>query len=578
MPPRPLQLADAPKAFFADVEKTTRPEETVRLVRERLARLDLDILRETRRIDSGRLGIPVYFSVCGTDARRTIGNRKQMGKGATPAQAEASAVMELVERFSFFGFIEDDAHFTTAPHAALGPAAISLDRLARSVHDTSDHRTAALAVLAELPLRWAWAFDLAADRWCQIPFDWFYALNAHNGPAAGNCLEEAICQGVCEVVERDVSARIARRREPLPGIDADRVTDPVARDLIDKYRRAGIEVHLSDFSLDTGIPTVGVLAWDPATFPDRSEIVWTAGTAASPVRALSRALTEVAQLAGDFDHGAAFEASGLPKFSRIEQADFVTRPATVRPLEALPDLSHADFRVEAERLAAALARQNRSPLVMDITHPRIEVPSAYAIVPGAHFRERTASLCVGMLTAKLIAETRPAEEALARLADFDHRLPGQYYIPFYRGTLHLAAGRPEAAEDHFAQALALHPPDAETADILTYQAITRKEAGRYAEAIEDLTRVAALDSDRTDVHNLLGFCHFKQGDHEAAVADFQAVLARNPGSAIDHANLGVNYQALGRRQEAIAAYETALALDPTIDFALENLLALQDDE
>jgi ribosomal protein S12 methylthiotransferase accessory factor len=83
-----------------------------------------------------------------------------------------------------------------------------------------------------------------------------------------------------------------------------------------------------------------------------------------------------------------------------------------------------------------------------------------------------------------------------------------------------------------------------------------------------------LDPDRTDIHNLLGVCHFKRGEHEEAIACFRQVLALDPGSAMDHANLGVNYQAIGDDDSAVAAYETALSLDPTIDFALKNLLEL----
>ena len=59
------------------------------------------------RIDSGRLDIPVYLSLLGVDARRVVPTHKQMGKGATPVQAEASALMELVERFSFFTYLDD---------------------------------------------------------------------------------------------------------------------------------------------------------------------------------------------------------------------------------------------------------------------------------------------------------------------------------------------------------------------------------------------------------------------------------------------------------------------------------------
>jgi ribosomal protein S12 methylthiotransferase accessory factor len=567
-------LRDVFKEFVADVEKTVAPEETVRRVRQRLQTLDLDILTETRRIDSGRLDIPVFLSLCGADARRATGNRKQMGKGATPAQAEASAVMELVERFSLFSFKQDPAGFTTAPLASLGAEAIDCSLLALSVHDASTDREPALEVLSDLPLRWAWAFDLGTERWIRVPFDWFYAINAYNGPAAGNCAEEAICQGICEVVERDVSARVLGRGEGPPAIDPASVADPVCRELMNKYHRVGVRLHLSDLSLDTGVPTVAVLAWDPATFPARSEIVWTAGTATSPQRALSRTLTEVAQLAGDFDSGANFEASGLLKFTRLDQADFVRQAPATRRIEDLPDLSGPNIREEIRRLTEALARRGMPALLVDITHRQLQVPAFYTIVPGARFRERTTSASVAMITAKLISETRPLDEALARLTDFDRRLPDRYFIQFYLGTGHLAAGDADTARRHLRGALALDPPAPEQASILVYLASGLKESGRWDEALDVLERARDLEPDRTDIHNLLGVCHFKRGEHEEAIACFQQVLALDPGSAMDHANLGVNYQAIGAYDKAAAAYETALSLDPGIDFALKNLLEL----
>jgi ribosomal protein S12 methylthiotransferase accessory factor len=575
MPPRPLVLRDAPKGFHADVEKLVPPEETVARLRRRLAALDLDILAETRRIDNGRLGIPVYFSICGRDARRVIGNRKQMGKGATPAQAEASAVMELAERYSLFSFKQEEANFTTATARSLGTEAIASQRLAQSVHDASDEGAIALEVLTDLPLRWTWAHDLTAGRTVRIPFDWFYAINAYNGPAAGNGAEEAICQGICEVVERHVSARIDRSRPALPAIDADSVADPVCRDLMEKFQRRGVVLHLSDFSLDTGIPSIGVLAWDPATFPGRSEIVWTAGTATSPARALSRTLTEVAQLAGDFDSGTNFEASGLPKFTDPSQAAFVTAPGPRRRLDDLPDLSHANIRVEVDRLVRTLADRGMPVLLVDITHPRLGVPAFYTIVPGACFRERAPQISAGLVTAKLIAETRPAAEALARLEDFNRLLPDRHFIHFYQGVCLLELERLDAALTHLHRAARLAPPREDLASIQVYIATALTRAQRWAEALEALEAAAALDERRSDVHNLMGFCHFKRGDHRRAIACFERVLAIDPGSAIDHANIGVNLQALGEIERAVEAYQTALSLDPGIPFAWKNLLQLQ---
>lgn len=62
-----IQLRPCPKSYTRDQDKATTPAETVRRVRERLASLDISILAETRRVDVGRLGIPVFLSVCGAD-------------------------------------------------------------------------------------------------------------------------------------------------------------------------------------------------------------------------------------------------------------------------------------------------------------------------------------------------------------------------------------------------------------------------------------------------------------------------------------------------------------------------------
>ena len=81
--PEALRLTDVLKGYTYDQDKLLTPEETIRRVRDRLGALDLKLLQETMRIDSGRLNIPVYLSLQGVDARRVVPTHKQMGKGAT---------------------------------------------------------------------------------------------------------------------------------------------------------------------------------------------------------------------------------------------------------------------------------------------------------------------------------------------------------------------------------------------------------------------------------------------------------------------------------------------------------------
>jgi len=566
-----VQLNDAYKRYTLDQDKIMFPGETIDNFRKKLAAVNLDILEEVIRIDNGRLGIPVYFSTCGRDALEIIGTKKQMGKGATPQQAEASAVMELAERFSFFSFAKNPDNFTVGTFSDMGADAIPFDLIAASVHEHADDASPSLEIFQDLPMQWARGYNLTRQMETVVPFDWFFAINEFNGPSAGNCQEEALSQGICEIVERHVSSLVSRNQMVVPHIDPNSVTDPVVTEMIGKYRRAGIELVLSDFTLDMGIPSVGALAYDPSTFPFKSEIVWTAGTTPSPLKALSRALTEVAQLGGDFNTSANYVASGLPKFTDLSEADYVTRPATVSPVTVLPDISDDNIRVEVTNLIAALADRGMEVIVLETTHPQLQIPAFYTIVPGAHFRERAEGTSVAMFTAKLAVENLPADKALLELERIDSKMPGKYYIKFYQAMCRMAAEDGAAALDLLSRSLELNPKAEDIPSIYSYMGICLKDLGRYRDALEVLSRGLTYDPDRTDIYNTMGFCHFKLQEHREAIACFRKILERDPSSAIDYANIASNYRDMGETQKAIDYYEMALALDPAIEFARDNL-------
>jgi ribosomal protein S12 methylthiotransferase accessory factor len=573
-----IVLKDAYKGYTFDQDKIITPEETVQRFRAKLKELDLDILERTLRIDNGRLGIPVYFSICGKDALEVIGTKKQMGKGCTPQQSEASAVMELAERFSFFSFCKNPGNFFVETYRNLKDQALPLDMIALSVHDQSEDVERAKEIFSGLPLKWTWAYNLTAQQEVLVPFNWFYTINEFNGPCAGNCVEEALSQGISEIVERHVSSIVSRNRLKVPSISLNSISDPVALDLVRKYEKTGVKLFVNDFSLDTGIPSVGVLAYDLSTFPGKSEIVWTAGTTPGPHKALIRGLTEVAQLAGDFNTSSNYVASGLPKFTTLEEAGFVMHPGSEIPIQSLPDLSNDNIRVEVENCVSALSRVGLPVLVINVTHARLQIPSFYTIIPGAHFRERAAGTSLGLFSAKLIAESGNPLWAIAELEKMDKLLPGKYYIQFFLGTCHLALEEPGKALSFFEKALALDPKEQDIPSIYSYMGLCLKDLGHYREAIAAVHKAEALDRERTDVYNLMGYCYYKLKEHEKAIDCFKRVLELNPASAIDYANIGSNYRDMGDREKAVRYYRLALELDPTIDFARENLEKLEGDK
>ncbi|HAS90256.1 MAG TPA: hypothetical protein DCS48_13295, partial [Desulfovibrio sp.] len=401
-----LELKSCPKVYRKDQDKAVTPEETVSRVKALLDEKCNGVLKCTRKVDTGRLGIPVFISECGDEAREVMPTRKQMGKGASVAQAEASALMELVERFSFFSFWSKSENFTLATYSEaeeLWPGkVISIEKILQSVGEDMD--TGKARVILDL-VRWHFhpALNVHTGEEEYVPLDWFKILNEFNGSSAGNTSEESVLQGASELVERHVCAVIDRERPEVPVIDPASCEDDVLSNLCKCFDDNGIKYIINDFSFGMPLPTVAVTAWDPSTFPGMSEIVFTAGTSASPCKAAIRAFTEVAQLAGDFETGRVYEASGLPKFTELEQTGWLGAGECVK-MKSLPSVEADDIYDELKQFAAQLEEKGYTLYTVDTTHPELGVPANYNFVPGFQFRERTPHASLGLFVGRILAE------------------------------------------------------------------------------------------------------------------------------------------------------------------------------
>ncbi len=569
-----LELRSCPKGYDQDQDKAVTPETTVARIKSILASTGQGVLAESRRVDTGRLGIPVFLSVCGPKARSIMPTRKQMGKGASVAQAEASALMELVERFSFFSFWADESHFArvcwTEAQRHWPDALMPIEAVMASVNEDISPADAT-RVMDLVPWRFVEALNLATGRMERVPLDWFKLLNEFNGSSAGNTPEESILQGACELVERHVCAILDRKRPALPTITLKSCqADPVLADLLSRFRHNGIKVILKDFSLGLPVPTVAALAHYPATFPALSEIVFTAGTAASPVKAAIRALTEVAQLAGDFETGKVYEASGLSKFTAPDQYAWLEAGPRVA-LDSLPDIEDQDILNELNRLAQGLLAQGRTLYTVDLTTPLLDTPANYNFVPGFQFRERTMRGGLGLFVGRTLAENMAPEDALRGLAVLEEVNPGAYYLPFFRGLVALRQEDLVLARTLFAQAEPLQPGREEQGLAAFYQAYALSLAGEWGECPAILDRAIDRDPEVKEFFNLRGVAKFRAKDYAAAALDFEAVLALDSGSAPDMANLGLCHKFQGNQEEAIHCLRAALDMDPGLDFARTHL-------
>ena len=568
-----LTLKDCFKAYTTDQDKAAPPAETVARVKAVLEQKCPGVLEKTDRVDTGRLGIPVYLSICGPAARAVMPTRKQMGKGASPEQAEASALMELVERFSYFSFWADEENFVratwTEAEERFGAQLMDIREICASVGDELSPE-GARRVMDLVHWRFCPALNVGSGASTVLPLDWFKTLNEFNGSSAGNTSEESVLQGACELVERHVCAVIDRASPMLPTISQEDLADPVLRELCETFRKNGILLVLKDFSLGLPVPTVAALAFDPKTFPGLSEIVYTAGTAASPAKAAVRAVTEIAQLAGDFETGRVYEASGLRKFTDPGQFDWLLTGPVV-DLSSLPDVEDNNIRVELSRLADGLGAKGFSLYSVDTTRTDIQVPANYNLVPGFDFRERTVNRSLGLFVGRKLAEEAELPEAEAGLAVLAEVAPTAYYLPFFQALVALRKGDLALAAERFAQAEPLQPGQAERALCAFYQAYALSQDSRWEDCVEHLDRAIAQDAEVKEYFNLRGVSRFKAGLYELAKDDFHAVLALDSGSAPDLANLGLCHKFLGQAQEAQECLEAALQLDSSLDYARKHL-------
>lgn len=574
-----LVLKSCPKGWQRDLDKAIRPEQTIANVRARLELSGEAILARTQRIDTGRLGIPVYLGICGPLARALMPVRKQMGKGSSPAQAEASALMELMERFAFFSFWADPPHVVRATwgraQQLFGADLIPVEEIIASVQDHIDADLAS-SILDLVEWQFYPATELGSGSIVWLPLDWFRMLGEFNGSSAGNTNEESLLQGISELIERHVSALADKSRRPLPTIDpASCAVDPVLGGLIGTFAANGINLLLKDLSLGMPLPTVAALAWDPSTFPEKSEIVFTAGTASSPAKAAIRAITEVAQLAGDFCTGSCYEASGLPKFRTLAEADWLQSGPVVN-LATLPDLQDGDILAELKGALAGLA-----PIrvyALETTRPELGIPAHYCIAPGLEFRERDKNQSVALFTGRKLVESANIAHARQGLAFLSAKMPTAHFLPFFAGQLDLREQRPDRAYVNFERAIDIQPdPDSE-ALALFYAAYALSQSGEWQKTVPLLERALLASPEMKEAANLLGAALFRLGDYVAAEEKFDQALRIDKGSAMDLANRGVARQMQGRIPEAVADLEAALALDPGIDFARERLKTLKTEQ
>lgn len=343
------------------------------------------------------------------------------GKGSTAVQAEASALCEALERFSFvFRGDEVDA---IGSHAALegtlDPSIFMLFSRAQYANRTlSNSATSSRFQKVPLPfdastdVAWSRVWSLLSHEPAFVPtallYSGFRSAGAQfcvadtNGLAAGATLEDAVLQGFLELVERDAVALWWYNRTRHEAVDPAFSDDDYVQRLFDYYASLGRHAWVLDLTSDLEIPVYAAIS----ARVDRGmpEVIFGFGCHIDPAIALRKCVLEMnqmlatvmqpvderhRQLRGDFDDALQWWATAtLDEHQHLLPVDGAVR----RP--AGPTLGgHAvDEPGGAVQTCLEVARRHDLTVyVRDMTRSDVGLPVVKVLVPGLrHFWRRTA--------------------------------------------------------------------------------------------------------------------------------------------------------------------------------------------
>jgi oxazoline/thiazoline synthase len=349
------------------------------------------------------------------------------GKGSTADQAEASALMNAIERHC--GIFQGD-EIRTLRRFVDFPAgdAVPPDDILLSGDTPFD---------PSAEIEWSPVWSLRDERFKYVPTGLSYFFHdgtarnqfhaGSNGCAAGNLLEEAVLQGFLELVERDACAIWWYNRSQRAEIDLDRLGDSYVRDLRAQFAAMGRTLWVLDVTSDIDIPVVvAVLHWKQ----DGQERVEFAAGADFDLRvATLRAVTGLNEIL-------TVDRMTRPATAAVAADKSDALPVPLRKHGYLAPRGKAAIRGAQSRKFAGLDRREQilgcvklakrlglDFLVLDQTRPDVGVPVVRVIVPGLRqFHRRFAPGRLYDVPVKLGLRKRPMREA--DLNPLHPRIPG----------------------------------------------------------------------------------------------------------------------------------------------------------
>ncbi len=388
-----FELSSSLKNYSLDQDKVINPSQTAKDAVEKLSKMfDLSNVKLMARRDA----VEGAYSFTGFSDQFSTS-----GKGLTPDQAKASAIMEFAERYSWLTF--DYKNYD-------GYIVKSFNQLKSEAKDLNiteeyflnnfrglDNKKELLEEIKNIPLKWIKGDSLTFGKKAYYPINWHNMVFGTNGLAAGNSIEEAMLQALCEVVERENVFKLFVEERPGNEVDKSSIKNPLILEVLEKAQKEGIEFKILDISYDYKIPTFVVFG---TSSKDEGDLIYKGtgqGSATNPEKALIRAISEYFESyslikfrAGEFlaktDEDPKKYFSLLPKqhygfFVKYNEEMLDKKLKTVK-MSQVKNLSKPDIKDEIEEVLNILKKHKQEIIFVDKTNKKLQIPAVRIFPPG----------------------------------------------------------------------------------------------------------------------------------------------------------------------------------------------------
>lgn len=323
-----------------------------------------------------------------------------MGRGMTDHRARRSCFAEAAERYCTYWRGNEKctrAHWAQVSESAIMPTELLLfsDDQYRSRDELNASGEPEAQVpepfCLDAPIDWIEAENWTSNSIRLVPASYCYYHHREpenpycsansNGCAAGQTLQDAILNGLYELVERDAAALWWYNRVRRPAVSLDSIDDGFFAGIQRAFEKDNRTLHILDLTTDWGIPVYAAISHGS----EGSRITLAFAANHCPQRAAQKAITELIQnitaleqAVGEGDESLAVQRY---QFGDIRDYPFLI-PSQVESPPRLPRRSaqdSGDWLLHWCDKARALGLEILS---VDLTRPEVGVPVARTVVPG----------------------------------------------------------------------------------------------------------------------------------------------------------------------------------------------------